>query len=365
MDYLLCHQMAHILQGDIWREPYLKGDVYHHACDVLANILLDRDGWKQKEFPHLGTVCKTILTPHEKGEIPSAMQIYWGLPYRDSGMTEERKKRDMIDSDQFWKQDKPPQMKVVFLPDQKKDKPKQEKDKGNLPSPRDHEEEKYQWAERIQAAARAIQKKNNKGDDGTLSSLFMKRYVEKRRQAVVDWKTVLHTFIQEEVCDYSFSPPDRRFSETDFFLPDYSEKDQSIHDVLFMADTSGSMKGDAIAAVYSEICGAVEQFHGKLQGYLGFFDEAITPAVPFETVEDVLSIIPYGGGGTDFHAVFSYAQTLKAVPSVIVILTDGYGEFPSEEEANGIPVLWVLNNLHRTPPWGRIARIVQETNSRK
>ena len=52
-------------------------------------------------------------------------------------------------------------------------------------------------------------------------------------------------------------------------------------------------------------------------------------------------------------------QEMEDEPPVsIVILTDGGAPFPKESRANGIPVLWIINNNEVTPPWGKIARIV-------
>jgi hypothetical protein len=45
-------------------------------------------------------------------------------------------------------------------------------------------------------------------------------------------------------------------------------------------------------------------------------------------------------------------------PVSIVILTDGYAPIPDESRAGGIPVLWIINNDSVTPPWGKIARIL-------
>ena len=44
-------------------------------------------------------------------------------------------------------------------------------------------------------------------------------------------------------------------------------------------------------------------------------------------------------------------------PVSIIILTDGYCPFPKEEAANGIPVLWLINNEEVEVPWGKVARI--------
>jgi predicted metal-dependent peptidase len=126
-----------------------------------------------------------------------------------------------------------------------------------------------------------------------------------------------------------------------------------------MIDTSGSMSDDAITAAYSEIKGAIDQFDGKLEGYLGFFDAKVAPPIPFSNVSEIKRIVPLGGGGTNFDVIFEYVnEHMKDnFPASIIILTDGYAPFPDQAVANNIPVLWLLNNDDVTPPWGKIARI--------
>ena len=70
-------------------------------------------------------------------------------------------------------------------------------------------------------------------------------------------------------------------------------------------------------------------------------------------------IQPYGGGGTDFQIIFEYVayHMIENKPVSIIILTDGYAPFPAEKLADGIPVLWLLNNEDVEPPWGKVARI--------
>lgn len=188
---------------------------------------------------------------------------------------------------------------------------------------------------------------------------FIKRMINKMKEPTIDWKKVLNNFVQELICDYSFVPPDRRFSDTDFFLPDFNEKDFISKEVLFMVYTSGSVEDKDLAIVYSEIRGAIEQFGGKLTGKLGFFDADVIPPLPFEKIGDLMSIIPYGGGGTDFAVIFDYIRNncKDELPACIVIFTDGAGPYPAQAETMGIPVLWIINNLEITPPWGKVVRI--------
>lgn len=44
------------------------------------------------------------------------------------------------------------------------------------------------------------------------------------RKPQTDWRKILNDFIQEEIVDYSFTPPDRRFDDSPFFLPDFNDK---------------------------------------------------------------------------------------------------------------------------------------------
>ena len=159
--------------------------------------------------------------------------------------------------------------------------------------------------------------------------------------------------------DYSFTSPDRRYDESPFFLPDFNEKDDLVQDILFMINTSGSMSDDMITAAYSEVKGAIDQFDGKLKGWLGFFDAAIIEPKPFISIEEFKIIKPVGGGGTDFHIIFKYVHSHMRdnLPASIIILTDGFAPFPKEKLSMGIPVLWLLNNEGVNPSWGKVARI--------
>ncbi|MBP0989836.1 MAG: hypothetical protein J5874_01470, partial [Oscillospiraceae bacterium] len=133
------------------------------------------------------------------------------------------------------------------------------------------------WLQRMIEAtditARIEKRKSGKGCGP--APLGAQRLIKELTEPQTDWRTVLDTFIQEEITDYSFNPPDRRFQDSPFLLPDYNEKDESVKDILFMIDTSASMSDHMITQAYSEICGAIRQFNGKLQGWLGFFDAEV------------------------------------------------------------------------------------------
>ena len=214
------------------------------------------------------------------------------------------------------------------------------------------------WESRIRSAKELTEIRQSSTGIGNIPACIA-RHLKELTEGRTDWRTILNDFIQEDITDYSFMPPDRRFSDSPFFLPDFNEKEESISNILFMIDTSGSVDDKIMTVAYSEIVGAIEQFDEKLRGWLGFFDAAVVEPQPFTDRSELLDIKPKGGGGTRFDIIFHYVEQhmQDEAPNMIIILTDGYAAYPPESAANGIPVLWLLNNNDVTPPWGKIARI--------
>lgn len=122
----------------------------------------------------------------------------------------------------------------------------------------------------------------------------------------------------------------------------------------FMADASGSVDDRTLTAVVLEIRACLEQLAG-VEGRLSFFDTEVTEPLELRTADDLKDAVPEGGGGTSFYCIFEYLKERAAadLPDAVIILTDGYAQWPPEEEAMGIPVLWVLVDSQEDAPWGR------------
>ncbi len=219
------------------------------------------------------------------------------------------------------------------------------------------------WQKRVLDAAEVVSIRNNVRGHGNLPR-FAERMVEDLKHPQTDWRAILDAFVQEDISDYTFFPPDRRFDEGGFFLPDFNEREIFLTDILFFVDTSASMSDDAITAAFSEIKGAIDQYDGKLHGKLGFFDAAVVEPTPFENTTEFRKISPIGGGGTSFHVIFDYVREQPEPPLCIIILTDGFAPFPDEDATAGIPVLWLLNNREVDPPWGKVAHIDMDAYER-
>ena len=375
LDYILCHQILHIVSGHIWREGDLAGDDYHFACDIFVNLILEKYGYDEDRYPHLGYIYRELAGSRDLRD-KSPLEIRDCLPFSLRVFDEATRSRFIKDSECRWdfKDDNGSIGEIIIdLPEitgRRKDGHGGDGLQESLADLADGDEgdgnsgndDMQQWQHRAMSLATSLFNDDVEEDGAGRVPEFIKRMFNKMKEPTLDWKRVLNNFLQERIADYSFSPPDRRFSDTEFFLPDFNEKDFVTKEILFMVDTSGSVNDDALAAVYSEIRGATEQFGNKLTAKLGFFDTAVTEPIPFESVDDLMAIMPYGGGGTDFGVIFEYIQyeLYDRLPACIVVFTDGDGPYPSESVAMGIPVLWILDNDRFTPPWGTVIRIYSQ-----
>ena len=223
-------------------------------------------------------------------------------------------------------------------------------DMWNKPKAQDKAQQKVQdWEGRLVEAAQVAEHRRA----GSVAG-YMKRLIGNIVAPQKDWRVLLNEFVQPEIDDYSFNPPDRRFQDNDFFLPDLNDTVDVVKKIIFEVDTSGSIQEPELLASYSEIVGACNQFSGKLSGWIGFFDHVAYGLHSFENVTEVLNIKPEGGGGTSFYAPFEYINEYCKDDDIagIIILTDGFADWPKESIANGVPVLWLINNEEVKPPWG-------------
>lgn len=173
----------------------------------------------------------------------------------------------------------------------------------------------------------------------------------------VNWRELLHDFIQitNDNYDYSFSPIDKRYSDSPYLMPSfYDIEDQSVENLWFVVDTSASIDDEMLGEIYTEIKSAIMQF-----SKLSFFDMGVTKPEPFEDIESLTDVMPVGGDGTSFHRIFDYMeyQMEDDLPAAVIIMTDGYAQWPDEERTQEVPVMWIIIDSERQPPWGEVVHI--------
>lgn len=351
LDYVMMHEILHIILEHLERMEGLNPDIYNIAADIVVNsnvlrscggnlmsISLNAYGGEQM---HKAPDCS-------EGWTHSVEEVYEMIYKR----IEENQGELENHGSQSW------DIHIIEYENASDDGDEEKEGSSGGKAKREFWKACVLQAEEVLTARRIYDVSTEWG----CIPDFIERYIEKIKKPQTDWRTVLDEFIQEDIVDYSFMPPDRRLSDSPFFLPDFNEKDDHIEKVLFMIDTSGSMSDDMITTVYSEVRGAIDQFGGKLEGWLGFFDACVVEPKAFSNVEEFEVIRPRGGGGTSFESIFKYVNENMSMENIIsiVILTDGYAPFPDKSETHGTPVLWIITNEAVTPPWGKVARIQAE-----
>ena len=355
LDFVMMHEIMHVALLHCFRGTDFDKELFNVACDIVvnSNILLSNNMDKKAITLNKYGESMHLAPDGKEGHFYTAEEVYKMLEKSAKSLSKQKsrdgKEKEEENSNKNGKNSSSNSQKCK----------RNGFDDHSKWSGKDNDEQLGElWVKRVTDIVETVSILDPSNARGLLP-LSAKRLFDKLKKAQTDWRTVLNNFIQEDITDYSFSPPDKRFDGFDFYLPDFNEKDETVKDVLFMIDTSGSMSNDMIATCFSEIKGAIESFNGKLQGLLGFFDAAIYPPEPFNTVDEMLKIPALGGGGTSFEIIFKYVEEymLDNPPTCIVVLTDGYAPFPEEKVARDIPVLWIINNEEITPPWGKVARV--------
>lgn len=334
LDFVMMHEILHIALQHCMREGDFNKELYNMACDIVVNSNILLENHMDKSSITLKQYGESIhIAPNgEEGYKYTAEQVYGMLTKNVKDIYTNNMRNDeetcQWDDHSYWG------------------------------SCEDNALLKDIWTKYLEDAAQSISFREQSKSYGMLPE-FAKRILNSCKKAQTDWRTILNEFIQSEVCDYSFFPPDKRFSESEFFLPDFNEREEKAENILFMIDTSGSMTDNMVTAAYSEVLGAIEQFNGRLSGWLGFFDCEVKGVRSFSDSKEAKKILPSGGGGTNFNTIFEYVNKYmydKTLTSII-ILTDGNAPFPDENITQGVPVLWLLNNFEVEPTWGKVARI--------
>ncbi len=387
LEFLLAHQQMHILLGHIDRSRYYAGERFHLACDIVANSHLRELGYEYDQLPGVGKLYHMTFYPSTEGRELTAEQAFRQVPFDPAALKDKKSTRFVIDSDAYWsrKEDRGVHGVLLLSPldhdpedlrlDALLDAKEKSRRKGRL---KRHPEE-IRGIPDIDLKGDMDRKKpgSDRGDKEQLANLskLRKRKAQDEQAAAMDaahriwqrpndprldWKSLLDSFLQEQLSDYSFLPPDRRQMDSEFFLPDFNETEISPQRIAFAVDTSGSIDDELLSAVFSEICAAIEQFDGRLTGVLLFFDTRVYAPIPFSDVADLENAIPVGGGGTDFSSLFSYLAASPLNPASLVIFTDGQGEIPDERAAGNLPVLWLLSKADADIPWGKQALLRKE-----
>lgn len=219
------------------------------------------------------------------------------------------------------------------------------------------DEDKKFWENKIQNATKRF------GNIGKWDKIpaNAKIIYDNEQEENIDWQKELKEYLLIDTSDYTFTPPDRRYGDSEIFLPAYNEVDEDLKNILFIFDTSSSMKREVVSKVFAEVKNITYQFRANMRGFIGSFNTKVYGIYAFDSIKDLDNIIMEGGGGTNFRCIYEFIKNnVRDIEfKAIVVLTDGWGEFPYIWETMNIPTIWVMTE-NTKPPFGRFVKYNKE-----
>ena len=203
--------------------------------------------------------------------------------------------------------------------------------------------------------------RNGKGQGSVPAGLLL--WAEEHLDPKLDWRRILGVRLRRAVAlvagrrDYSYSRPSRRQDAMrqqglSIILP--AMRQPAPPRVAVVVDTSGSISSEELRQYIGEVAGIVRSV-GVSQGvWVIACDAKAYPAQRLSSVSAVASLKLKGGGGTDMGVGIDAALAIRPRPHVVVVVTDGWTDWPSENPRgleHGIVVLSDGTQQSKVPEW--------------
>jgi predicted metal-dependent peptidase len=184
--------------------------------------------------------------------------------------------------------------------------------------------------------------------------LGLNRLLKKLTEGKVPWERILHAWVGAVVSgseDFRWERPNHRHPlANEVIMP--GPVDTHVENLVVCVDTSGSIADTQLTRFASEI--------RKLNQYVREITVLTTDAEVHEKVKissacDLIKKLKFkGGGGTDFRPVFESVKNCLGM----IFFSDGCATYPDSKPK--YPVLWVLTKENSTPPFGKVAFVLDE-----
>jgi predicted metal-dependent peptidase len=172
----------------------------------------------------------------------------------------------------------------------------------------------------------------------------------------VDWKKEFADYTSSFARgkdEYTWRKFNRRLLPSDLFIP--SVENETIGEVIYGIDTSGSIGQDQINEFAAEIVKGAEMVCPEKIRVL-WWDTKVHGEQVFEPAQyqEIGSLLkPLGGGGTKVSCVSEHINKKNLKAECVVIFTDGYLERDVKWDIP-MPTLWLVTcNKDWTPPTGK------------
>ena len=196
--------------------------------------------------------------------------------------------------------------------------------------------------------AQAFQAAKRAGD----MSAGMERFVQDILQPKIKWtQRIAREISSRSKTKHVWPPFNRRYLHQDIYL--HSMQGESIGNVIWATDTSGSVDQPTLDEINSELRGLARSYEGEFTCLS--VDSKVCKAETFQSDRFPKKVVWDGGGGTNFRPAFNWVRdNYKKKVSVMIYATDGWcSRFPNKPPP--YPVFWVVwDHVDFVPPFGEV-----------
>lgn len=292
-NYVILHEVLHILLMHWKRAGERDHRLWNVACDFVVNGIIDNMIWKLRSVAKIERPAVGCFLPYRYNGT-SAEEYYARLLKENKGNTGNRVAFE----------GKP----VVFRDD-------------IIESDNMTEEE----AAIVTAAIRemvndVIKRRGTSGCMDVPSDILNLKETARR----LPWNKLLAEFLTERVDEESsYFTPERKYIHMGLIVPGYGKIDDELQDIWAFVDCSGSIRKDELEKFMTQLYRIAKEF--KCHFNIAFWDTKVKDIYKnVSDKEEILKCKPTHTGGTDINCIYSYLSENKIKPEVMIILTDGY-----------------------------------------
>ena len=315
-NYVMMHEVFHVLLMHCKRNPNKDQKVWNAACDMVVNSMLDRLASSMRN------ACIGFERPHEG--------IFASLSDSD---TVENIYQKIIMQNRHRQNFSQMNIKVGFI-EKVIDAPDDlimEEDiaetilgngKSSSSGLNGLSSDEFSDTEiSIKEIVREATQKNRANMGSYFVPDFLYNLTESKK---LPWQKLLKDFFTEEISDdASYTTPERKYIHMDLILPGHCLTDKVVEEIWAFVDSSGSISTKEMEEFLTQLYRISKEFQCKFN--ICYWDTQVTDVYKNIMKEaDILKCLPKHSGGTDINCVYEWMKQNHVRPDVMLILTDGY-----------------------------------------
>ena len=175
----------------------------------------------------------------------------------------------------------------------------------------------------------------------------------------INWEEELREIVNTSTTgkeDHTWRRFNRAMLANDILAPSYDK--ETVNELLFTCDTSGSMTQSDLSIVAKTLASACEACRPDKVRVLWWDTQVHGDQVFTDNYDNIADLLkPVGGGGTRIGCVSEYIAKHNIRPDCVIVLTDGYLERDIKWNVDAETLWLVRGNNAFKPPKGRLVNV--------